>query len=95
VHMDLVTRHGQCSNFGDALWAAVANLVMRYGPLRQIWFSAMGHCGEFGDVLWATSANLAVRFGLLWQICFCAMGHREGFCALWAIVQEFVIRYGP
>jgi hypothetical protein len=38
---------GHCGKFGYALWAIAANLVVRYGPLRQIWLYAMGHCGGF------------------------------------------------
>jgi hypothetical protein len=44
-----------------ALWATMANLVVRNGPLRQIWLNAMGHCGGFGYTLWATTRNEAVQ----------------------------------
>jgi hypothetical protein len=37
---------GHCGEFCYALWAIVADLVMRYGPLRQIWLYVMGHCGN-------------------------------------------------
>ncbi len=85
------------------LWATAANLVMRYGPLRQIWLCAMGHCGKFGYTLWATAADLGMCYGPIRgmksysKICddFCAMGHSAGFgYALWAIAQGLVIRYG-
>jgi hypothetical protein len=46
---------GHCSKFGYTLWAITANLVVRYGPLQQIWLYAMGNCGGFGYALWATA----------------------------------------
>ncbi len=66
---------------------------MRYGPLRQIWWCAMGHCGWFGNALWATAWNEV-------QICddFFAVGHSVGFgSALWAThtAQGSVTHYGP
>jgi hypothetical protein len=45
---------GQCSEFFYALWATAVNLVVRYGPLRQI-----------GYTLWATAADLVMRYGRL------------------------------
>jgi hypothetical protein len=47
---------GHCGGFGYTLWATAANLVMRYGPLREmkpyskicIDFCAMGHSAGFG-----------------------------------------------
>jgi hypothetical protein len=44
---------GHCGKFSYALWATAANLVVRYGPLGQIWLYATGHCGGFGYALWA------------------------------------------
>jgi hypothetical protein len=39
---------GHCGKFGYAQWATAANLVVRFGPLRQIWLYVMGHRGGFG-----------------------------------------------
>jgi hypothetical protein len=52
---------GHCGEFFKPLWATTANLVLRYGPLRQIWFYAMGHCDGFGYALLATARNEAVQ----------------------------------
>ncbi len=52
---------GHCGEFFYALWANMANLVVRYGPLRRIWFCAMGHCDGFGYALWTTAWNEAVQ----------------------------------
>jgi hypothetical protein len=41
----------------------ISKVLMRNGPLRQIWFYAMGHYGKFGCALWATAANLVIRYG--------------------------------
>jgi hypothetical protein len=41
---------GQCGKFGYALRVTAANLAMRYGPLRRIWYT-----------LWATVQNEAVQ----------------------------------
>ncbi len=74
---------GHCGKFGNALWATTANLVVHYGPLRQIWLCTMGHYAVGGRSV---------------KICndFCAMGHSPGFAyVLWAIAQGLVIRYGP
>jgi hypothetical protein len=54
---------GHCGEFFYALWATTENLVVRYGPLRQIWFYAMGHCGGFGYALWAIAQGLVIRYG--------------------------------
>ncbi len=71
-------------------------VLLRYGPLRQIWLCAMGHCSEFGDALWATAANLMMRYGPLLRIWLGAMGRCGGFGdALWATAANFVMRYGP
>jgi hypothetical protein len=37
---------GHYGEFGCALWATAADLVIRYGPLRRIWLCAMGYCAE-------------------------------------------------
>jgi hypothetical protein len=47
---------GHCSKFFYALWATTVNLVVRYGPLWQIWLYAMA---------WATAADLAMHYGPL------------------------------
>jgi hypothetical protein len=74
---------GHSGVFGYALWATVADLVIRNGPLRRIWLCAMGHCAE-----WRRTVKIFSDF--------CAMGHSAGFgYALWAIAQGLVIRYGP
>jgi hypothetical protein len=39
---------GHIARFGYALWAKVQDLVIRYGPQRKIWFSAMGCGAVFG-----------------------------------------------
>ncbi len=52
---------GHCDKFGYALWVTAENLVMRYGPLRQIWLCTMGHSGKFGYALWATAGLLGLR----------------------------------
>jgi hypothetical protein len=74
---------GHCGEFFYALWATTANLVVRYGPLRRIWFYAMGHCGGFGYALWATARNEAVQYKYALT------------SALWAIAQDSDMRYGP
>jgi hypothetical protein len=73
---------GHCGEFFYALWAITVNLVVRYGPLRRIWLYAMGHCGRFGYALWATARNEAVQYKSI------------VISALWAIVQDLVMRYG-
>jgi hypothetical protein len=42
---------GHCGRFSYALWAIAADLVMHYGPLRQI---CWGHCCWLGYKLWAS-----------------------------------------
>ncbi len=64
----VLTPMGHCDRFGYALWATAINLVIRYGPLRQISLYAMGHCDRFGNALWATAINLVIRYGPLRQI---------------------------
>jgi hypothetical protein len=69
-----------CGKFGCAQWATAANLVIRYGPLRQILLCAMGHFA-----LWAIAQDLVG-----------AMGHSAGFgYPIWAVAKDFVKRYGP
>jgi hypothetical protein len=46
-----------CGKFDDALWATVANLVIRYAPWWQI-----------SDALLATVANLVMHYVPLRQI---------------------------
>ncbi len=48
---------GRYGELRYALWATASNLVVHYGPLRQIWLYAMGNCGGFGSALWATARN--------------------------------------
>jgi hypothetical protein len=99
-----------CIEYGDALWATAANLVMRYGSLRQIWL-----CGKFGYALWATAAGLVLLYGSLRRmnpyskdlrqfmlcgpkprICLCTLGCIARFCyALWAIADDLVMCFGP
>jgi hypothetical protein len=63
---------GHCGGFGCALWATAADLVMPYGPLREmkpyskicIDFCAMGHSAGFGYALWAIAQGLVIRYGL-------------------------------
>jgi hypothetical protein len=74
---------GHCGEFFYALWATTVNLVVRYGPLWQIWLCAMGHCGGFGYGLGATARNKAVQYKSV------------VISALWAIAQDLVIRYWP
>jgi hypothetical protein len=74
---------GHCGEFFYALWANMANLVVRYGPLRRIWFCAMGHCDGLGYALWTTVWNEAVQEKYV--VTF----------ALWAIAQNLLMRYGP
>ncbi len=85
---------GHCGEFCYALWATVADLVMRYGPLRHIWLYTMGHCGGFCV---CAMGHCAESSGSV-KICidFCAMGLSAGFgYALWAIALGLVISYGP
>jgi hypothetical protein len=56
------------------LWAIVADLDMRYGPLRRIWLHAMGHCGRFSSALWVIAKDLLKRYGPWRSIWLCAMG---------------------
>ncbi len=46
---------GHYGKFFYVLWATLENLVVRYGPLWQIWLHTMGHYGKFGSALWATA----------------------------------------
>jgi hypothetical protein len=73
---------GHCGKFFYAIWAITVNLVVRYGPLRQIWLYTMGHCGRFGYALWAIAQNEAVQY------------KSEVISVLWAIAQDLVLRYG-
>jgi hypothetical protein len=41
----------------SALWALAQGLVIRYGPERRIWFSAMGLGAAFGYALSAIAQN--------------------------------------
>jgi hypothetical protein len=64
---------GHCSKFCYALWATMANLVVRYWLLLRIWLHSMGHCDTFGYALWATARNEAVQYksvmiSALWAI---------------------------
>jgi heme exporter protein D len=52
---------GHYGEFGCALWATTANLVVLCGPLRRIWFYAMGQYGGFGYALWAIARNEVVQ----------------------------------
>ncbi len=52
--------------FGCALWATAADLVIRYGPLRRIWFCAMGHSAGFGYPLWAVAKDF-VKGTVAWD----------------------------
>jgi hypothetical protein len=62
--------------FGDALWATAAYLVMRYGPLFRILLCPIGHYVE-----WSPTFKKKLRQ-------FRSVGHSAG-CGyeLWAIVQ--------
>jgi hypothetical protein len=74
---------GHCCEFGNVLWAPVANLVMHHGLLRQIWLCIMGPCVERSFTV---------------KICdnFCEVGDNARFnLAIWAMVQDFVMFYGP
>jgi apolipoprotein N-acyltransferase len=75
-------------------------VVMRYGPLRQIWIRTTGHCGEFGSAPGATVTDLVIRYGPLHGMKQCSKNLyrflRCGFgYVLWAITQYLVMRYGP
>jgi type IV secretory pathway TrbD component len=48
---------GHSAGFGYALWAIAQGLVIRYGPQRRIWLSAMGCGAVFGYALWAIAQN--------------------------------------
>jgi hypothetical protein len=62
---------GHCGGFVYTLWATAADLVLHYGPLRDmklyskicIDFCAMGHSAGFGYALWAISQGLVIRYG--------------------------------
>jgi hypothetical protein len=45
------------------LLAIAQNRLLRYGPLRRIFISAMGHSTEHGLALWATAQNFVKRCG--------------------------------
>jgi hypothetical protein len=49
---------GHYGKFGYVQWAAAANLVMGYGPLREIWLCKKS---KF-PALWATAANLILCY---------------------------------
>jgi hypothetical protein len=61
----------------------MANLVVRYGSLRQIWLYAK-----------PTVADLIMRHGPLHRMKPCSK-KSVLISALWAIAQDLVIRYGP
>jgi hypothetical protein len=75
---------GHCGKFGYKLWATVADLVMRYGPLHGMRsystvkicdnFCAMGHNAGFGYPLWAVKKDLVKRYGSWRSIWLCDMG---------------------
>jgi hypothetical protein len=73
----------------------MANLVLCYGPLQQIWLCAMGHCGELGNALWATAADLLYkRYGA--TVRNEAVQYKSvTIPVLWAIAQDLVVPYGP
>jgi hypothetical protein len=48
---------GHSAGFVYALWAIAQGLVIRYGPQRRIWLSAMGRGAVFGFALWAIAQN--------------------------------------
>jgi hypothetical protein len=51
---------GHCGKFGNVLWVTAANLMMRYGPVQQIWLCTMGHCSGCGYALEASARNEAL-----------------------------------
>jgi hypothetical protein len=61
---------GHYSEFGSALWATVADLVMRYGsqrgmrPYKKISddFYTVGHSAGFVSALWAMEQNFVMRY---------------------------------
>jgi hypothetical protein len=77
--------------------ATVADLVLRYAPLRRMKpnskicddFHAVGLGAQFRFVLWARAQDSVMRFGPKLRILLFAMGHSAGFgCVLWAIVPN-------
>ncbi len=67
----------------NSLRNATSKVLLRYGPLRRILLGAMGHYEKWGNTV---------------KICedSRAMGHSTGLgYALWALVQDSVICYGP
>jgi hypothetical protein len=57
---------GHCGGFGYTLWATAANLVMRYGPMREMKpYSriCIDFCAGFGYALWAKAQDLVIRYG--------------------------------
>jgi virulence-associated protein VapD len=64
-------------------------MVMRYGPLQRIWLRALGHCPEGSSTLKIYDDIRAVGHSA-------GFSYTAGFCyALWAVVQDFVMRYEP
>ncbi len=94
---------GHYGEFGCALWAIVADLVIRYRPLQQIWLCTMVHCAE-----WSCTVKICIdfcaighsagfmRYGPLRRVWLSAMGHsKESGWTLWAVGQDWVMRYRP
>ncbi len=75
---------GHCGEFGSVLRATTANLVMRYGPLREL-DNALRATAV--DLLYeryeATMRNEAVQYKSV------------TIPMLWAIAQDLVVPYGP
>jgi hypothetical protein len=74
---------GYYGEFDYALWATVANLVMRYRPLRKILLCALGHCSQNGYALWAIAGNEAVQ------------QKSVTISALWGIRQDLILCNRP
>jgi hypothetical protein len=79
---------GHCGKFFYALWATTVNLIVRYGPLRRVWF------GGFGSTPWALRRIWLCAMGH-----YAEWSHTVKksvlISALWTIAQDLAIRYGP
>jgi hypothetical protein len=79
----------------DSWSKAVSNIDLSQ-PKYSTFKVLPGHCSKFGYALWATAVISEWCHTVKTCDNFCGMGYSAGFTyALWAIVQDLVMHYGP
>jgi hypothetical protein len=64
---------------------------LRYGPLRRIWFCAMGNSAGF---CYCCVPEFVICYEPLRGMCLCAMGHCTGFVSRpWAIAHNLTKKF--